>query len=1149
MTEAAHVTPATSHPALRLVRSATDALSYSELIDRAQEAERKGRRVHAREFYEAALARLPEARSGAQSSELLRWIARTHIGDGDLDLALECSETALAIAEAHGQVGAVGHAMNSLASIRWQQGSLDEAERLYNVARDRAVEAGEVKLSAMTAQNLGIIANIRGDIQTALAHYELGLATYRQLGMASDVCKTLNNVGLLHTQCERWTEAAACYDEALRLAEVLGDQSRQIVVEVNRAEWSLAQGDYATARRACERAMALVERVRDASALGELHKAFGVVERETGDHASAEHHLGLAHDIAAARQDMLVLADTTRELAELHRRQGRNRDALQCLNRAHRLFAQLRARRELADVDRKLGKLEGDFVDVVRRWGESIECNDEYTQGHCERVASIACALAARDGMDEQSLFWFRIGALLHDVGKLVVPPSVLNKRGKLTENEWVLMRSHTTAGVEMLADVEFPWDVRPIVEGHHERWDGGGYPNALAGDAIPRVARMVCIADVYDALTSERSYKKGMSHAAALEVMRADVGRQFDPALFELFETVAADHAQEWSAPTRALPPERAVPITGATQDDELTGLPLRRAFNEAARAALATREPHESVSLCVIDVDHFKLINDTYGHLQGDGALRGVARMLRANAPAGAVVGRFAGDEFLVLLPHTTLAEALVVAERFRVLAHGIPVAAGRTSPVALTLSIGVASVTRAGVSLEALFAAADAALYSAKRAGRDAVGQPDAPSDGTAPRPQIGAFMARDPERQRLTQLLSQVTQGAPQVVSIIGEAGVGKSSLVRALGSDVRVLGGSLVAGRCADSATRAPYWPWASVISAIRTLRAVPDRTWTALDQLSSSAERQRLPVGSDRLMLFEEVSEFLRLATTSRPFIVVLDDMQWADAASWDLLEYVIARLEHERLLLCLTVREEDADRDVLARRARLSRDERFHEIPVGRLGETELARWLRQAFQQELPEPFVAHLFRKSEGNPFFAVQMLNALVDSQALAWSDGCWSWTARDDAPIPTAVQDLLTRRLSRLSDGAARVLSAVAVVGRSIDLDLAIAAGLATEEELLDAIEEGIAARVLAVSATRGDDRATFTHGLLIERLHLAMHPRRLRRLREQVERVVATWRPAPPQDTTSSVMLPPVNPLLPCSPSGELILHHRPGRA
>src|SRR3954468_9095493 len=121
---------------LRLVRDATDSLSYDDVVGQAQHAELQGRRVEARELYEVALCRLKEARSGAEGSNLLRWIARTYRVDADLDLALDCADAALAIAEAHQNIGAVGHATNLLAVIHWQQGQLDEAERLYHVARE-----------------------------------------------------------------------------------------------------------------------------------------------------------------------------------------------------------------------------------------------------------------------------------------------------------------------------------------------------------------------------------------------------------------------------------------------------------------------------------------------------------------------------------------------------------------------------------------------------------------------------------------------------------------------------------------------------------------------------------------------------------------------------------------------------------------------------------------------------------------------------------------------------------------------------------------------------------------------------------------------------------------------------------------------------
>ena len=132
-------------------------------------------------------------------------------------------------------------------------------------------------------------------------------------------------------------------------------------------------------------------------------------------------------------------------------------------------------------------------------------------------------------------MVWFRMGAFLHDVGKTEVPEEILNKPGRLTDEERALMEQHTVIGDEMLAPVEFPWDIRPMVRSHHERWDGRGYPDRLAAEDIPRAARILRIADVFDALTTARSYRRPLSPDEALEIMVQDEG-SFDPELFDLF-------------------------------------------------------------------------------------------------------------------------------------------------------------------------------------------------------------------------------------------------------------------------------------------------------------------------------------------------------------------------------------------------------------------------------------------------------------------------------------------------------------------------------------------------------------------------------------------------------------------------------------
>ncbi len=514
-------------------------LPLAEVLGQGHSLEQRGQREDARVLYELALHD-GTAVTPADVAQLHRLIARTYVDDGEFAAAEERARLALDISETAGDEASRGRAINMLGAIQWNQGAHDEAQQLYQQARESALKVGDARLASMTASNLGIIATVRGEDRDAVRYYESCLADARGAGLVDEVIMALTNLGLLYTHTGEFNDANRALSEAREVCGVVGDLTRLIRIELHVAKLRIKQGEQHDARAACERARKLAAQTGDTLADGDAEQVAGIIARMDGDVARAEEHFLNAERIGIERKDLILQGETAKELAELYRWNGRNRETLQRLNQAHRLFLQLRARRELADVDRRTASLESDFLDVARKWGESIEAKDVYTQGHCVRVADLACALWRRvSDDDDTSLFWFRIGALLHDVGKLMVPAEVLNKPGKLTDEEWQLMKRHPTAGVELLADVEFPWDVRPIVESHHERWDGLGYPNGLAGEAIPLTARVLCVADVYDALTSKRSYKQAFTHDEAIEIMRGDVGRQFDPALFTAFEAI----------------------------------------------------------------------------------------------------------------------------------------------------------------------------------------------------------------------------------------------------------------------------------------------------------------------------------------------------------------------------------------------------------------------------------------------------------------------------------------------------------------------------------------------------------------------------------------------------------------------------------
>ena len=521
-----------------MIAAAPPSPELEALIEEGHAAQRGGRRGEARAHYEAALRRLP-LHDASRAATLLRWVARCHMDDADLDAATDVAEAARLVSVLARDEAGEAHAINVLATLVRERGNMAGAELLYRQARERAEAVGDPRLRAMVDQNLGVIASIRGDLRTALRHYHSALRAHRALREPVYAAHALNNAGMLYTDLRRWRAAERAYDEALEICRSMGDAATEARIEGNRAGLWIARRRWDRARDACGSARRLALSVRDTGTLGETHRHMGVIEREAGDWKKAEEHLARAARGATARGDLLQGAEVAREQAELFRRQERYRDTLRALNQAHALFKRLQARRALADVDERLGDLEGMFLTIVTSWGQSIESADQYTQGHCVRVADYSCVLAAAAGLGGRDLLWFRMGALLHDVGKIAVPTEILNKPGRLTPDERAVMERHPVAGEELLAGIEFPWDIRSMIRHHHERWDGSGYPDRLAGGEIPLPARILCVADVYDALATDRPYRPGHSHGRTLEIMSSEAGSTLDPELFGTFRAL----------------------------------------------------------------------------------------------------------------------------------------------------------------------------------------------------------------------------------------------------------------------------------------------------------------------------------------------------------------------------------------------------------------------------------------------------------------------------------------------------------------------------------------------------------------------------------------------------------------------------------
>jgi putative nucleotidyltransferase with HDIG domain len=499
----------------------------------AQGHERAGRIAEAIQSYTAAIEAAERSSDGAALAEALRRLGAVHHHRNEAALARQFCQRSYETATALRNDVLAAEALNALAVLDMESGAMEEArEKFY---RALELNGSRAELRGRTEQNLGILANIQGALAEALAHYQRSLGAFESIADDRGCAIAYHNLGMVSADRELWDDADRYFRRSLEMANAIGDVHLQGLGLLNHAEVHLARQRYEQARANAETALGIFDRLGSRLDKADAYKVIGRVYRETGRHALAESRLRSAVELAVSTGSILSEAEASRELALLYQGMGRNQEALRLLNVAHRLFGRLDARVDLVDVSTKVHRLEETYFAVVREWGQSIESSDSYTFGHCERVANYAIAIARELGLDAEQQTAIRIGAYLHDVGKVRVPHEILNKPGALTPEEFRIIQMHPVWGLELLATVEFPWDIKPIIRWHHEKYDGSGYPDRLRGDEIPVSAQIICIVDVFDALTTSRSYRGAMSPADAMARMqecrswwRADVYQAF---------------------------------------------------------------------------------------------------------------------------------------------------------------------------------------------------------------------------------------------------------------------------------------------------------------------------------------------------------------------------------------------------------------------------------------------------------------------------------------------------------------------------------------------------------------------------------------------------------------------------------------------
>ena len=262
----------------------------------------------------------------------------------------------------------------------------------------------------------------------------------------------------------------------------------------------------------------------------------------------------------------------------------------------------------LEDAKRHLGDMDRLYLSTVETLAMAIDAKDDCTHSHVRRVQAYAVGLARALGVaGEESLKAIEAAALLHDTGKLAVPEHILNKPGKLTEAEFEKMKQHVDVGADILSLVEFPYPVVPIVRAHHENWDGTGYPRGIRGEDIPIGARILSVVDCFDALTSDRPYRRKLTDEAAIEILVERRGRMYDPQVVDMFLRVYRDinvaggetteHREVLQKITQSRQPDLPASVEAARETAASSGV---LAFVSLARVASGDARLADVLALC---------------------------------------------------------------------------------------------------------------------------------------------------------------------------------------------------------------------------------------------------------------------------------------------------------------------------------------------------------------------------------------------------------------------------------------------------------------------------------------------------------------------------------------------------------------------
>lgn len=470
----------------------------------------------------------------------------------------------------------------------------------------------------------------------------------------------------------------------------------------------------------------------------------------------------------------------------------------------------------------------------------------------------------------------------------------------------------------------------------------------------------------------------------------------------------------------------------------DELTGIYNRRYLKEKQGEMEKLKEKNIPFSLAIVDIDHFKEINDTYGHVKGDEVIRVFSEFLKSSLRTSDTVVRYGGDEFVSVMPDLRRKDSEQIYARIlnRCKTRDF-------GGLNITISAGIASYPDDGKDFDELLKIADESLYDAKRSGRDRIG-------GTGKkRIKIPSkvFISRKEEKEALRRFLTENDAGA-QVAIIKGNVGIGKTRLVKEVLSNIR--GREIILSDCLALFEEMPYYAIREMIKykigrqGEGILEDIPLPYRIEIGKLIPEIKElmkgriEDLELVLDKYRLYESVKRIVEIGDSSK--ILVIDNMQWADKGTIEIIKYLLRSLRNNPITFIITYRQEEKTRVLEDFTSYISRETEVREIGLKPFEYNEIREMVRSIIGEEPGRALVEYIEEESGGNSFYIEEIIKGLNESGYLRIAGEEWEFERPMVELVPKSIEDITERKYQSLSNEGKEVLEIGSVIGR-FDVDI------------------------------------------------------------------------------------------------------------